>query len=148
MATPMNPGWYPAPDGNGEQWWNGSGWSDTRRNADGTTPGLPGYQAAPPSDAAATNIPAPPPASTSSLSRVTQSNGASIVPFVFGIIGLTVFNLFGVFAIFIGIATFKSNNVVGKVLSGIGILLGAIGVILSVITFIQSGGRNFEDLIF
>ncbi len=53
MAAPNSPGWYPAPDGNGQQWWNGAGWSESRRNADGSTPGLPGYQAAPPA------VPAP-----------------------------------------------------------------------------------------
>ena len=25
------PGWYPAPDGVGERWWTGAGWSDTAR---------------------------------------------------------------------------------------------------------------------
>ncbi len=29
-----SPGWYPAPDGApGERWWNGAGWSDSRRGA-------------------------------------------------------------------------------------------------------------------
>lgn len=143
----MSPGWYPAPDGSGEQWWNGSGWSESRRNADGTTPGLPGYQAAPPVGAPAANIPAPPPASTT-FAGVRQSDSASIIPVVFGIIGLTVFNLFSVIAIFVGISTFKSNSWIGRVLAGIGILLGLIGIVISVIGFVQSGGRNWEDLIF
>ncbi len=34
----QSPGWYPAPDGNGQQWWNGAGWSETRRAATATTP--------------------------------------------------------------------------------------------------------------
>jgi hypothetical protein len=34
MATPERPGWYPAPNGGGEQWWNGVSWSESRR--DGT----------------------------------------------------------------------------------------------------------------
>ena len=34
MATPERPGWYPAPNGGGEQWWNGVAWSESRR--DGT----------------------------------------------------------------------------------------------------------------
>ena len=34
-----SPGWYPAPDGTpGERWWNGSGWSDSRRNAEVAPP--------------------------------------------------------------------------------------------------------------
>jgi len=28
----VKPGFYPARDGNGEQWWNGVSWSDSRRN--------------------------------------------------------------------------------------------------------------------
>ncbi len=26
-----SPGWYPAPDGTGERWWNGAGWSEAAR---------------------------------------------------------------------------------------------------------------------
>lgn len=33
MAQTQSPGWYPAPDGNGQQWWNGAGWSESRRGA-------------------------------------------------------------------------------------------------------------------
>jgi hypothetical protein len=29
----VKPGFYPARDGNGEQWWNGVSWSESRRNA-------------------------------------------------------------------------------------------------------------------
>jgi len=32
MATPERPGWYPAPTGGGEQWWNGVSWSESRRD--------------------------------------------------------------------------------------------------------------------
>ena len=35
MSAPRSPGWYPAPSGGGEQWWNGVAWSESRR--DGTT---------------------------------------------------------------------------------------------------------------
>ena len=31
MADEKSPGWYSAPDGNGQQWWNGVSWSDARR---------------------------------------------------------------------------------------------------------------------
>jgi hypothetical protein len=31
MADDRSPGWYTAPDGNGQQWWNGVSWSDARR---------------------------------------------------------------------------------------------------------------------
>ncbi len=37
-----SPGFYRAPDGRGEQWWNGVSWSETRRNATGSaTPVAP-----------------------------------------------------------------------------------------------------------
>lgn len=32
MSTLKRPGWYPAPDRNGEQWWNGVSWSESRRS--------------------------------------------------------------------------------------------------------------------
>ncbi|NYF10887.1 hypothetical protein HDC94_002043 [Leifsonia sp. AK011] len=31
MDATRSPGWYPAPDGRGEQWWNGAGWSESRK---------------------------------------------------------------------------------------------------------------------
>ena len=31
MDATRSPGWYPAPDGNGQQWWNGAGWSESRK---------------------------------------------------------------------------------------------------------------------
>jgi hypothetical protein len=34
-----SPGYYPAPDGNGEQWWNGVSWSESRRGARAVAPG-------------------------------------------------------------------------------------------------------------
>jgi hypothetical protein len=33
MAQTKSPGWYPAPDGNGRQWWNGVAWSESRQGA-------------------------------------------------------------------------------------------------------------------
>jgi hypothetical protein len=35
MAQTKSAGWYPAPDGNGQQWWNGVSWSETRQGAGG-----------------------------------------------------------------------------------------------------------------
>ena len=35
MDATRSPGWYPAPDGKGEQWWNGAGWSESRKGATG-----------------------------------------------------------------------------------------------------------------
>jgi hypothetical protein len=35
MSSPQTPGWYPAPDGAGDQWWNGIDWSPARRPVGG-----------------------------------------------------------------------------------------------------------------
>lgn len=35
MSSPQTPGWYPAPDGAGDQWWNGIDWSPARRPTGG-----------------------------------------------------------------------------------------------------------------
>lgn len=42
MSSPQTPGWYPAPDGAGDQWWNGIDWSPARRPTGGapTTPAV------------------------------------------------------------------------------------------------------------
>lgn len=53
----MSPGWYPAPDGNGQQWWNGVDWSESRQGG-GARP------AAPPIPAPAMRVPPAPPAAT------------------------------------------------------------------------------------
>ena len=144
MNTPTSPGWYPAPDGDGEQWWNGSGWSDSRRGTDAAVPGLPGYQAAPPSDRGAAAPPPPP----SRLSRAAGSDLSGISAIVFGVIGVTVFSLFAVIAIIVGLGTLRSNTWVGRILSLIGIALGVVGVVLAIAAFVQSGMRDWGDLIF
>lgn len=52
-------GWYPDPDGApGERWWNGSGWSDSRRGA-GSAASSP-YVVTPPSAPTQTSVPVPP----------------------------------------------------------------------------------------
>lgn len=32
VETFQRPGWYPDPDGKGERWWNGTSWSESRRD--------------------------------------------------------------------------------------------------------------------
>jgi hypothetical protein len=147
MSTPSSPGWYSAPDGNGEQWWNGSAWSESKRNSDGTVPGLPGYQAAPPRDGAIPLL-MPPPPTTSAVARAAGTDGAGIMAIVFGIVGLTVFSLFAPFAIIAGIATFKSTSWVGRILSLIGIGLGVLGIVFAIVAFAQSGFSDWGNLIF
>lgn len=58
-------GWYPDPDGAaGERWWNGAGWSDSRRGGAVPTavPVAAPVTAAVASGAAGTSVPVPPPA--------------------------------------------------------------------------------------
>ena len=107
------------------------------------TPGLPGYQAAPP---LGENTPLPPPPPPGRVARAFESPVASIIPLVFGLIGFLFFNVFGIVAIFIGIAAFRSTGPIGKVMAGIGILLGAAGLVLSIIGFIHN--HDLVDFIF
>jgi hypothetical protein len=148
-GTPMTPGWYPSPDGNGQQWWNGSTWSDARRNVDGSNPvlgGLPGYQAAPPS---ATMPDIPPPAPTSGAARIPSiGNPATwVIPIVFSIIGFTVYNLFGVIALIAGLSMFKASGTIGRVIIGISFVISIAAIVSGVISFI-GGERELTDIIF
>ena len=148
-GAPKSPGWYPSPDGNGQQWWNGSAWSDARRNSDGSNPvhgGLPGYQAAPPS-ATMPNI--PPPAPTSGALRVPSiGNPATwVIPIVFSIIGFTVYNLFGVIALIAGLAMFKASGTVGRVIIAISFVISLAAIVSGVMSYL-GGERSIEDIIF
>jgi hypothetical protein len=147
-GAPQSPGWYPAPDGNGQQWWNGSTWSDARRNSDGTTTlgGLPGYQAAPPS-ATIPDLP-PPPATAGALQVPSFGNPATwVIPIVFSIIGFTVYNLFAVFALIAGLAMFKASGTVGRVIIAISIVISIAAIVSGVSSFI-GGERSIDDIIF
>ena len=152
MSTPgasKSPGWYPSPDGNGQQWWNGSAWSDARRNADGSNPvhgGLPGYQAAPPSGSM---VNVPPPSPTSGALRVPSiGNPATwVIPIVFSIIGFTVYNLFGVIALIAGLAMFKASGTVGRVIIAISFVISIAAIVSGVMSFV-AGERSIEDIIF
>ena len=149
MSTPQSPGWYAAPDGNGQQWWNGATWSDARRNADGSNPalgGLPGYQAAPPADGLGQNIPAPAPR-TGILSSSGNVSMAWLIPLVFSIVGFLFFNLFAVIALFIGIAAARSTTGVGRVLSILSIIISVAAIVAGIVSFVR-GERAVEDIIF
>ncbi len=151
MSTPgasSNPGWYPSPDGNGQQWWNGASWSDARRAADGSSPvrgGLPGYQAAPP-PGQAQHIPVPPP-QAGIRSGASGASGSWIIPLVFSIVGLLVFNLFAIFALIAGVATFRIATPFGKVVTAVAIIISIAAIVSGVISFIQ-GHRSVQDIIF
>ena len=148
MATPsQSPGWYPAPDGNGQQWWNGASWSDARRNPDGSPilGGLPGYQAAPPPGGIGQNLPAPAP--QRGVFSAKGVDGAWIVPLVFSITGFLFFNLFAVFALFIGIAAVRSTTGLGRVLSILSVVISIAAIVSGIMSFAR-GERNIEDIVF
>lgn len=107
------------------------------------TPGLPGYHAAPPGQER--TIPLPPLSELKS-GGFTDSWPSAIIPLVFGIIGFAVFNVFGVVAIFVGIAAFRSTGPLGKILSALGILFGLAGLVWSIVDLIRT--HNPVSLIF
>lgn len=147
MSTPQSPGWYPAPDGRGRQWWNGTSWSDARREADGSTTldGLPGYQAAPPPGGDAASIPPPPPQSRFSVSPGVD--GTWITALVFSIVGFVVFNLFSVIALLLAIIGLRGAGPVGRVMCLIAMVISIAGIVSGVISFVQ-GDRSIGDIIF
>jgi hypothetical protein len=114
----------------------------TTPNDEPGTPGLPGYQAEPPPGLSHT-YPTPPPAP-----KQGPLVGAAIglMPLIFGIIGATVFNVFGIVAIVLGIVTFRSAPPLGRVFSAIGVAAGVVGVVLSAIAFSRT--HDLLDLIF
>jgi len=75
MATPERPGWYPAPTGGGEQWWNGVAWSESRRD------GSIARQAVSHSDPARSSSPAAPAQNARAISNITPpANRAPALP--------------------------------------------------------------------
>lgn len=130
--APRSPGWYPAPDGRGQQWFNGVSWSETRR----------GLQDA----AAAANIPIPlswngqhvasasnpyagqnPAAISASITGVT-SRTLSLVALVVGI-GAFFVPLAGPVAVGLGASALRREPA-GRPLAIFGIVLGIVGTIV------------------
>jgi len=75
MATPERPGWYPAPSGGGEQWWNGVSWSESRRD------GSVARQAQSHSAPARSSSPAAPAQNAAAVSNITPPTyRAPVVP--------------------------------------------------------------------
>jgi hypothetical protein len=98
MAQTRSAGWYPAPDGNGQQWWNGVGWSETRLGAGpvaASAPVMPGTApAAPPPVYSAQNPPPLVPGATPLVSPFStrtidaRVNRNAMVGFVTGVISV------------------------------------------------------------
>jgi hypothetical protein len=114
--TFQRPGWYPDPDGAGERWWNGSGWSDSKRGGPAAPVPAPAAVPAPPAPVPpvvySAGNPAPqrpdPYAQQPGLAGSVQSsrsysidarvNRNAMVGFITGIIALF-FNILGVLGI-------------------------------------------------
>lgn len=144
------PGWYPAPDGEaGERWWNGSGWSDSRRV--GAVP-----QVAVPPVYSASNPPPPRPnpyappalsaASPVAFAVSAPQNRLALAALVTGVIGLFGFTVLGPVAIVLGLVSLAkvrqlraqgSPTGSALALSAIGIVTGVIATVILITVIIS-----------
>lgn len=161
-----NPGWYPDPDGGGaERWWNGAGWSDTRRAKDGSpvavsspvaasplpprpnpyAPPLPVQPYAPASPYPPTAAPPAYPVATGT-SPTTSVNRNAMIGFVFGLIALF-FNVLFVLAplavVFSVLGIIRARQLKAEgvasnnlVFAVIGLLTGALGMVVGLFQII------------
>lgn len=84
----QRPGWYPDPDGvPGERWWNGAGWSDSRRGGVNSPPPVI-YSAENPAPQAPNDRPVPTIDLRGMTSVNTRLNPAALYGFIAGLIGL------------------------------------------------------------
>jgi hypothetical protein len=140
------PGWYPDPDGTpGERWWNGSGWSDSRR---GGTP------VAAVASVAATTSPRPDPYATPApavsapmrniFTIDARQNRMSVAALVTGLIGLFGFSVLGPVAIVFGLIgisrarQLRAQGTAGStlVLATVGFVAGLIATFLLIVAII------------
>jgi len=82
------------------------------------------------------------------VARAASSDASGLAAIVFGVVGLTVFHLFAVVAIVVGLGTLRSNSWLGRIVALIGIALGVFGVVLAIVGFVQSGMRDWGGLVF
>jgi hypothetical protein len=156
MAETRSAGWYPDPDGGaGERWWNGAGWSDSRRGGAGTA-ASPYAPAIPPVIYSADN-PAPqgpgelPAATRTGISINTRVNRNAMIGFVTGLISLffNVFYLLAPLAIVFSVlgivrarqlrAQGTTANLMAFALIGLGLgIVSAIIGLVSIIGFITA----------
>ena len=142
MTAPRSPGWYPAPSGGGEQWWNGVAWSESRR--DGTT-----------SRAAVTHVTpsGPPPAAAQAYGTATsQMTPAALAAFVTGLLSI-VLPIAGIVAVILGVRALsgarfagpletssRTYATIGIVIGAITSLFGVVGIIFFIVAIFSSTG--------
>lgn len=137
-----SPGWYPDPDGKpGDRWWNGAGWSDSRRGAGAAT------AVAPPA--------APITPVRAGVSLDFRQNRFATLALILGVVGILGFSITGPPAVvlgFLGISRarrLKAGGATGNtiVLATIGLVLGAIStflLIIAIVSFFAAMAFNFD----
>lgn len=147
----QSPGWYPDPEGGaGQRWWNGAGWSDSRRGGSAATAATPPT----PSIIYSADNPAPqrPDPGTAPVRAVwtvkPQVNSNATIGLAMGIIALfmNLFYLLGVVAIVfsaLGIVRARKLRAQGapRTLMGlalIGVALGTIATVIAIVTIVAT----------
>ena len=144
MTTPTSPGWQPAPDGNGEQWWNGVDWSESRRGHSTAQPPAPAYGPPVPDGYAPPVAPNPyaqpasvhvPPTANQYAPPVVSSPAQNLATtaLILGIVGVFIW-VAGVVAIVLGLQArtrLAAEGALPKYSSyaTTGIVLGAVGIV-------------------
>ena len=129
-------GWYPDPDGvPGERWWNGVGWSDTRRGGAVAplAPVRPDPYAAPPSFATL---------NSGGRQIARRVNGSAVAAVALGLLGVLGLSFLGPFAIIFGLVgiakarTLRAQGQIGSsgVLATVGLIAGCVATVFFVIT--------------
>jgi hypothetical protein len=148
------PGWYPDPQGApGERWWNGAGWSDSRRGGASSAASAPAYHSAvgpvlqrpdpyAPSPTLATSTsPAPPRTGSAAL----RQNQLATVGFVTGLMSLFGLSILGPVAVVFSALGFRRARQLrtegsggsSAALAWIGIVGGAVGTVALVVAIVS-----------
>lgn len=146
MTTPQRAGWYPAPDRNGEQWWNGASWSESRRGAATETAPVPlsniipsAYVPAVPRGARPDPYRIPDAAALGPTGASVTSNPLAIAALVAGVVSVVV-ALIGPVAVVLGILGLRRGGPKpARLFSIVGITLGAVsslGGLVSLVTLV------------
>ena len=136
-----SPGWYPDPDGKpGDRWWNGAGWSDSRRGGVSAV-GAPVSQRP---DPYAPAVPVAPARVSSGITLDLRQNRFATLSLILGIIGVFGFSLTGPPAVVLGILGINqaralrasgatSSNIVVPTL---GLVLGGVATFFLIVAII------------
>ena len=151
------PGWYASPDGTpGERWWNGSGWSDSRRGGPAAAPPAPlppvptvVYSAENPApqrpNPYATTVPTAAP--TPAFTVAAPQNRMALAALVTGVIGLFGFSVLGPVGVILGLVSLSKVRQLkaqgaptgsAAALAAVGVITGAIATVILIISVIGS----------